>query len=395
MTADRTTLFDESGAVLEFVEGRRDDLPIADLVAVAAGRSRQAAADAAVGQLGGWLLATDDLRLAAALTEAGCTEHRHSFVMQCALDEHVGALFDDPRFRLVGLPVSPDPALWSPILPSWRAAFPPAHPDHFAGDDRASIDFIQRIVDGTTMGPMHRSTTLLADRSGTPVAGIMVNVRDREPPLGGPWIADIWRDPTLRGSGVGSAMIAHAQRLLVEDGFDSLCLAVTAGNDARRTYERAGFDVVIEAMTLLIPPDVDCRRTLPRRRRPDRSHPATRPRWSRRRPLGRLFATIWVASRSGGAGVPLQVQVAAAPTPDDQGNRAHHGHRDHGQHDRRHAAPGDDGALGPDQRAVRGAQHRVGAVERVAHLVELQAQVGHPLVPGLDDLQESHVRSFP
>ncbi len=165
-----------------------------------------------------------------------------------------GPLVDiDPRFSRQSLPSTTDPQVWAPILPSWRAAFPPDHPDHFDGDDPLAIAFLRRLVDGSELGPLHRSTTLLVDESGTPVAGIMVNIRSQDPPLGGPWIADIWRDPALRGTGVGAMLISHAKRLLSEDGYACLGLAVTAGNPARATYQAQGFRTVTESQTVLLP----------------------------------------------------------------------------------------------------------------------------------------------
>ncbi len=162
----------------------------------------------------------------------------------------------DDRFTMSPLPTDSASGMWAAILPSWRAAFPPEHPDHFAGDDRSSIAFLMRLIDGSELGPMHRATTLLVSQ-GRPVAGIMVNVRPLEPPRGGAWIADIWRDPSLRGSGVGPLLIRRAKRLLCEDGHNSLTLAVTAGNPARLTYEAEGFRTVLESRTVLLPCNED------------------------------------------------------------------------------------------------------------------------------------------
>ena len=158
-----------------------------------------------------------------------------------------GRLTADP------LPRDRDPALWTQILPSWRAAFPPDHPDHFSGDDEGAIAFLMRLVEGSELGPPHRSTTLLVGQGGRAVAGVMVNVRPQDPPWGGAWIADIRRDPALRGAGVGTILIDRVKSMLLEDGHAKLTLAVTAGNDARRSYERAGFRLVIESQTLRLP----------------------------------------------------------------------------------------------------------------------------------------------
>jgi ribosomal protein S18 acetylase RimI-like enzyme len=154
---------------------------------------------------------------------------------------------------MASLPCDPDPHEWTQILPSWRAAFPPDHPDHFPGDDDAAIAFLMRLVDGSELGPLHRSTTLLVDEAGRAVAGVVVNLRPQDPPWGGAWIADIWRDPALRGTGLGTTLIDHVKSLLLEDGHAKLTLAVTSGNDARRSYERAGFRVVVESQTLRLP----------------------------------------------------------------------------------------------------------------------------------------------
>jgi ribosomal protein S18 acetylase RimI-like enzyme len=201
--------------------------------------------------LAGWLVSTDDPNLAARLTKVGASPKRLAHLMQCDLRRHPGET--TLAWRQVPLPTEADPRLWQRILPSWRAAFPEDHPDHFTGDDAKAIDFILRLVTGREMGPMHRSTTMLVDEDGCVVAGLLVNIRPEEPPWGGPWISDIWRDPRLRGTGVGQQLMDHAKRELLEDDQVSLTLSVTAGNPARRSYERAGFATISEVQTLLLP----------------------------------------------------------------------------------------------------------------------------------------------
>jgi GNAT superfamily N-acetyltransferase len=231
----------------------REGTPIADLASVTPHRTIGAAAAAALAQLPGWLLATDNLSLAGRLVKMGAKPRRHALIMQCDLRLPAAVAVVDPRFTRQPLPVTTDPRDWKPILPSWRAAFPPDHPDHFDGDDALAIRFHRRLIDGSELGPLHRSTTLLADEDGTPVAGIMVNIRSQDPPLGGPWIADIWRDPALRGTGIGAMLIGHVRQLLAADGYSCLGLAVTAGNPARATYQAQGFRTVTESQTVLLP----------------------------------------------------------------------------------------------------------------------------------------------
>ena len=222
---------------------------------MAPGRTAADAAAAVLADpdLAGWLLSTDNPSLAARLIRVGAKPRRHAFVMQCDLREPFGEPVTDTRFTLAPMPDAGDRAAWEAVLPSWRDAYPADHPDHFPGDDDTAVAFLRRLVDGTELGRLHPASTLLTDSDGRPVAGIMVNVRLQDPPWGGPWIADIWRDPSLRGDGVGSVLIGHACRALAEDGFATLGLTVTHGNPARRSYERAGFRVVVESQTVLLP----------------------------------------------------------------------------------------------------------------------------------------------
>lgn len=203
--------------------------------------------------LAGWLLSTDNPSLAARLIRVGAKPRRHAFVMQRDLREPLDEPEADARLRLMPMPDADDRGGWEAVLPSWRDAYPPDHPDHFPGDDDTAVAFLRRLVDGSELGRFHPASTLLADSGGRPVAGVMINVRLQDPPLGGPWIADIWRDPSLRGAGVGSLLIGRACRVLAEDGFATLGLTVTQGNPARRSYERAGFRVVAESQTVLLP----------------------------------------------------------------------------------------------------------------------------------------------
>ncbi len=241
--------------MLRYVDDVREGTPIADLATVVPGRTSADAAHAVLAEpdLSGWLLSTENLSLAACLIRQGAAPKRHALVMQCDLREHPATSAAHGRFAFAPLPRTADPALWTAILPSWRAAFPDDHPDHFAGDDAQAIAFHLRLVDGSELGPLHRSSTLLLDQHGSAIAGIIVNVRPQDPPWGGAWIADIWRAPDLHGSGVGPMLIDHAKSLLAEDGHAKLSLAVTFANPARHSYERSGFRVFVESQTLRLP----------------------------------------------------------------------------------------------------------------------------------------------
>lgn len=228
-------------------------MPKADLASVWQGRTAHDAAAAAIAELAGWRLSTGDDELAATLVAGGAEVQRRAQVMRLTLSP-AGA--DEPGltpFVPRPVPLGRDPDDWRPILPSWHAAFPPGHPDHLAIDEAESIEFFMRLVDGSDMGVLHRSACVVADPSGHVVGGIMVNIRPDPPPWGGAWIADIWRDPALRGSGLGTRLIARARHQLAQDGLPSLTLAVTRANDAALAYERMGFRPVTNWTTVQIP----------------------------------------------------------------------------------------------------------------------------------------------
>jgi GNAT superfamily N-acetyltransferase len=214
------------------------------------GRTAPCAAQAAAAQLPGWIVQTEDFSLAAALIKAGARPVRHAFTMQCDLRRPIADV--PPPHGLTGVPIDAASSThaWRAVVPSWHAAYPPDHPDHFRGDDDEAIEALQFLVGGDELGPMHGTSMLAWDGSGRPVAGVIVTVTAFDPPWGGPWVGDIWRDPSLRGTGVGSWLLASAQKGLKDDGYVSLGLAVSVNNPARRTYESAGFRVVAETQTV-------------------------------------------------------------------------------------------------------------------------------------------------
>ncbi|WP_121821572.1 GNAT family N-acetyltransferase [Halostella salina] len=56
-------------------------------------------------------------------------------------------------------------------------------------------------------------------------------------------VTNLFVRPDRRGEGVGSELLAAAERALAEDGADAVSLEVLAGNEAaRRFYRREGYD---------------------------------------------------------------------------------------------------------------------------------------------------------
>lgn len=240
-----TELLDRQGPILQYVDDVRDQLPTADLARVPAGRTADEAADAAVGRLAGWLLATEDPDLAAALLGRGATPIRHAHVMSARTAEHR----DAPVIELVPR-TSVDVRDY---LPGWLAAYPAEHPDHETGSTDEIIARCWAWYDEPVwLEREHRSSGLLV-QDGQVVAGIIVSLRPQPVPYGGPWVHDVWRVPQASEPGTGGLLIAQAMRMLDEDGLATLGLAVSHGNPAQRVYERLGFSQQLEAWTLRVP----------------------------------------------------------------------------------------------------------------------------------------------
>lgn len=73
---------------------------------------------------------------------------------------------------------------------------------------------------------------------GAVVGAALVNRTDGEPPYGGPWIAQVFREPGARG--VGGALLRRALAIATRDGLPALGLAVTHGNPHSGSTPRSG-----------------------------------------------------------------------------------------------------------------------------------------------------------
>lgn len=249
----RTMLTDKRGGVISYVANRRGHRQQADLAELAPGRSSDDAARALALECPGWYLSTLDPQLAAAVGASGATPTRHVHVMVARTRPNPDS--NEPS-RPAGLGVAfRDFAefAWAEILPSWKAAYAPGHPDYEPGDDEDLIESeLRPYVEREALGPVHRSTTL-AVVEGRVVGAIVISLRPEPVPFGGPWITEVWRDRASPTPGLGAALIGRALAMLCADGFETLGLAVTDGNPARRVYEGLGFEPSLESWTYLLP----------------------------------------------------------------------------------------------------------------------------------------------
>lgn len=253
MSGQHRAVLDDDGAVLRYTVLHRPGTPLAASARLAEGRSASTAADAVVQALAGWLVQTDDLGLAAALVKAGARPVRHASIMQCDLRGRHVSMPAPGDLTATRLAADTSALVWASAVASWRAAYPADHPDHFVGSDHDAATALRVLASGAECGPLNRSSALAHDGEGVIRAGVIVTDMPFQPPWHGPWVADIWRDPALRGRGVGRWLLARVQQDLIADGCACLGLAVSAGNPARRTYESIGFHTVAQTATVCLP----------------------------------------------------------------------------------------------------------------------------------------------
>ncbi|MCI2421041.1 GNAT family N-acetyltransferase [Saccharopolyspora sp. K220] len=198
--------------------------------------------------LPGWSLLTNPAE-GEALVRAGARLKRHAHRMQRDLTANPPPptwAHLRPAKPLRVVPCTRPPA---DLLPAWREAFPPQHPDQVVGSDQQVLtELLQPLLTGRVLGPVLDCSALVVDADDHVVAGLVVNDRD-----GTAWVGDVFRRPAPQFAGLGGLLLRRALARLAEEGSGEVGLAVTVGNPAQRLYERLGFAVTDTTMTLAIP----------------------------------------------------------------------------------------------------------------------------------------------
>jgi GNAT superfamily N-acetyltransferase len=234
-------LLDSAGVpVGSYEHGLRDGVPIADLFEWTPGVGVEEAAAAVLADLRGMKIA-GDVELGRALVAAGgkATRHGHMYSYDLRRKPPPDTWDEPPGVRLTDFdrPVAD-------MIPSRRAAYPPGHPDHGAVPEDMETE-LMTYTEGQ-FGPLLPGSGLAVADDGAVVGGIILGTLPGDPPLNGPWIIDVWRDPAHRG--VGRALL---QRALALAPIATLGLIVTEGNDtARRMYEAVGFELIASALVV-------------------------------------------------------------------------------------------------------------------------------------------------
>jgi GNAT superfamily N-acetyltransferase len=229
------TLDDADGRVGTYFRSAHDGNLYADLFDRAPGVSPVRAARAVLDQLAGWRIFADE-ELGRALIVAGGTARRHLHVM--SHDLLVRPQWrNPPGYRLTDVD---RPA--ADLVDAYRAAFPPGHVDY-----RPEPRKLDALVAGLEFGPLQRGSGLAIAGDGSVAGAILIGTMTGEPPLDGPWVIELFRDPDHRG--VGRALCERA--LALAPG-GALGLMVTDGNPARGLYEDLGFRVIRTALVIQI-----------------------------------------------------------------------------------------------------------------------------------------------
>ena len=181
----------------------------------------------------------EDGPLADALVAAGASVGRRSLLM--AID--VATPIDPGGFSGSTAAMVQDPDRYAGAL---LRAFPPDHPDYdpdipdLAGARRALVSYF----DGSVIGPLLDASSEATVDGGEVVGGIVLALMPAdEAGPGGPWVTDVFVEPTQQGAGVGRALFARALGELRAAGESTLRLAVQIDNPARHLYDRLGFEV--------------------------------------------------------------------------------------------------------------------------------------------------------
>lgn len=133
------------------------------------------------------------------------------------------------------------------LLPAWREAYPPGHPDHVTADDHTlRTELLQPLLSGRVLGPLLECSALVADGASTVVAGLIANDRS-----GTAWISDVFRRRAPAYTGLGGLLLRRALAGLAGE-FSRVGLAVTVGNPAQHLYRRLGFEISETTMTFAI-----------------------------------------------------------------------------------------------------------------------------------------------
>jgi GNAT superfamily N-acetyltransferase len=139
------------------------------------------------------------------------------------------------------------------LAPMYAAAYPPEHVDwRWTGPPPDYAADLESIVEGGIAGPILACSRLAVDANDEPAGALIVSQTAKEPPYGGPWVAELFRRPGDDGRGLGRALLQAGTAAATAAGHPTLGLAVTEGNPAQRLYESLGFVRLLSSLTVIV-----------------------------------------------------------------------------------------------------------------------------------------------
>jgi GNAT superfamily N-acetyltransferase len=183
------------------------------------------------------------------LIAAGATRRRHVRILSRPV-----ASVEKPPEPPAGIRLTALDRPVADLVPSSMAAYPPGHWDFTPGGDQPErvAERLRALLAGELIGRPIAPSRLALDAGGRVVGGAIVTDAPGPEPLVGPWIADLWREPGRPG--LGAVLLAHVLQAIARDGGRTAGLTVTHGNPALRVYERAGFTLRLELLSVEVPP---------------------------------------------------------------------------------------------------------------------------------------------
>jgi GNAT superfamily N-acetyltransferase len=235
--------------VARFLELERDGRRVADLLEPVDGAGIEEIAALALADLRGWRVAGGEAlgrRLVASGGRPGRHAHVHTRDLRRDPAPHAWA---DPALR-GGVRLGPVDRDAHALLEAYAGAYPDDHPDWRHGEPPADLEAdLAGVLEGTAIGPL-LSASRLALAGDVAVGAILVTDPGGDPPVGGPWIAQLFRRPGPAFAGTGRALLEAALARATRAGLPALSLAVSDGNPAMRLYDALGFERVVSSFSV-------------------------------------------------------------------------------------------------------------------------------------------------
>jgi GNAT superfamily N-acetyltransferase len=248
--AGRLLLDPAGSAVARFVESTRDGRSLADLLERTPGTTLDAAATAVLRDLRGWIAAGEP-ELGRALIDAGALGRRHAHVRSRDLVAHPAGPATPPP---AGVRLGPLDRGAAELAELHVAAYPADHADWtYTPPPADPVADLALVLDGDVAGPVLDFSRLAFDAAGTPVGVLIVTSVPGEPPVAGPWVAELFRRPGPELRGTGRALLEAGLEAATAAGLPALGLAVSEGNPAERLYAALGFERRLSSLSVDVP----------------------------------------------------------------------------------------------------------------------------------------------